>query len=215
MKRPPGVKVISLDLIGTILKRDFIDDFWEEAIPGAVAIQRRWPFRRAKRWVLGEYRTISTSDIRWHLPSYWISRFNLRGRHARLLGHSVGLIREYDDAQTVLRRMSKDYQLIISTNVSRDFLIPALLKLKVQFQAAYSSVSDYSLPLKPPEFYSSIARDLNADPKTILHIGDDPVQDYLNPKRAGLNAILLDRSGRCKRFRPIRSLVSIDSRLYL
>lgn len=211
--RAIGVKVISLDLIGTILRRDFIDNFWEGAIPDAVALERRWSFRRARRWVLGEYRTISTNDIRWHLPSYWMSRFNLREDPARLLRHSISFMKEYNDAETALRRMSMEHQIIISTNVSRDFLIPALQKLKVGFRAAYSSVSDYSLPLKPPEFYSSVARDLQADPGTILHIGDDPVQDYLNPKRAGLNAILLDRSGRHKKYHPIRSLASVDSHL--
>jgi FMN phosphatase YigB (HAD superfamily) len=50
--------------------------------------------------------------------------------------------------------------------------------------------------VKSKEFYSIICKEMNVSAESILHVGDDVVQDLKVPRSIGMQAILMDR--RCE-----------------
>jgi putative hydrolase of the HAD superfamily len=66
-------------------------------------------------------------------------------------------------------------------------------KLEKYFKFSFSALSDFK-ELKNSEIYSKISKSLNVHPEQILHIGDHWEFDYLSARKAGMNAIYLDRS---------------------
>ncbi|MEM0441675.1 MAG: hypothetical protein QW450_00760, partial [Candidatus Nitrosocaldus sp.] len=57
--------------------------------------------------------------------------------------------------------------------------------------ALFSSIS-YNM-VKSKEFYSIICKEMNVNAQSILHVGDDPIQDLKVPRSIGMQAILMDR----------------------
>jgi putative hydrolase of the HAD superfamily len=95
-----------------------------------------------------------------------------------------------------LERLSAKYDLVVSSNLSREFIDVALDVLGFRgFKAVFSCVSDLGLTTKTPSFYSFVASKLGVPPRAILHVGDDPKRDYENPIKAGLKALLVVRKG--------------------
>jgi len=95
-----------------------------------------------------------------------------------------------------VERLSAKYDLVISSNLSREFIDVALSALGFQgFKAVFSCVSDLGLTTKTPSFYSFVASRLGVPPSVMLHVGDDPERDYENPVKAGLRALLVVRKG--------------------
>jgi FMN phosphatase YigB (HAD superfamily) len=102
----------------------------------------------------------------------------------------------YDDVP-LLAEIGKRYRLIISTCNP-----PAMAKKKlsiikrsnVSVDALFSSIS-YNM-VKSKEFYSIICKEMNVSAESILHVGDDVVQDLKVPRSIGMQAILMDR--RCE-----------------
>ncbi len=210
MRHYSNIEVISFDLVGTLVRRDFIDYFWQRAIPEAVARKNEWNSRKARNWVFAEYQKISKDDLRWHIPSYWTSRFGLSVDPLLLFEPSIRILGMYCDAKAIIPRISKQHKIVIATNISNDLLKPALRKLEVPFDGIFSSVSDYLLPTKTPEFYLRLMKDVGAEPGNFIHIGDDPTQDYRNPKKAGTNALLIARGPIRTRYAHIRNLKALE-----
>jgi len=117
----------------------------------------------------------------------------------------------YSDAKTAISRISRQHDVIVATNLPNDFAQPILRKLDIKFDFVYSAVSDFFLPGKTPEFYRRVVKDLGVDGKTVLHIGDDPVLDYRNPSRAGLNALIIVRDRTRPKYPHIRSLRFLET----
>ncbi len=99
-----------------------------------------------------------------------------------------------------------------------DSHLPALLAdlgLAPRFEAVL--VSSIERTGKPdPEIFHRACRRLGVEPGHSLHVGDSPREDYEGARRAGLAALLLDRSGRHEGAPDrIRSLSEVAGRLGL
>ncbi|MHA2109612.1 MAG: HAD family hydrolase, partial [Candidatus Hodarchaeales archaeon] len=70
------LKVVSFDMVGTLLDSSFEDHVWNTLIPQLYARKRGINFEEAKEYILREYDNIGNKDIRWYLPSYWFNHFN-------------------------------------------------------------------------------------------------------------------------------------------
>jgi putative hydrolase of the HAD superfamily len=194
------LKVVSFDLDGTIFKKGLDDIFWNRLIPELVAREKGISMDEAVRYVINEYDSIGPNDIRWYIPEYWFCRFGLT---YTMLDHLLNIMEEqyyangmYDDVP-LLAEIGKRYRLIISTCNP-----PAMAKKKlsiikrsnVSVDALFSSIS-YNM-VKSKEFYSIICKEMNVSAESILHVGDDVVQDLKVPRSIGMQAILMDR--RCE-----------------
>jgi len=191
-----GLKVISFDVTGTLVSERFVDYFWLDLVPRLFAERHAVSLEEAKRIVFSKYDEIGKNDIRWYIPGYWFELFDLRVSLREALEEIRREVEVYDDAKEALERLSAKYDLVISSNLSREFIDVALSALGFRgFKAVFSCVSDLGLTTKTPSFYSFVASRLGVPPSAILHVGDDPERDYENPVKAGLRALLVVRKG--------------------
>jgi len=192
-------RVLSLDLDGTIVSRDYVDYFWLELVPRLYA--ERWgvPLEEARREVARQYDEVGPGDLRWYKPRYWFERFGLdAGALPRALEEAGRLVRAYDDALELMRRVRGRVEVVICTSASREFVdlvfrrVPELEEL---VSRVFSSVSDFGLPGKPPQFYRRVLEELGVEPGEVVHAGDDEEADYRVPLSLGIRAYLVDRRG--------------------
>jgi putative hydrolase of the HAD superfamily len=183
------IKIISFDLDGTLVKKDFVDYFWLELIPELYSIKNKIELKKAKEYIFNEYDKIGKEDIRWYLPNYWLNYFNLEVDSRELLKKISNRIEYYQDALNFLEIASKKYTLIISSNAAKEFIEIELEMLnKKYFKHVFSCVSDFNIPRKNIEFYKLICEKLNVKPFEMIHIGDDEEVDYQIPIQIGINA---------------------------
>jgi len=186
-----SAEVLSLDFTGTIVTMDMIDHFWNEAIPRHYAEENGVPVDRAKEKIQREYDEIGPRDLKWYLPKYWLDRFGLKVSMDVLLEESWHMVKVYRDAEKALPILTKNYKVIIVSNASKEFIEFFLKKKGFKIYKVFSTVSDLGVLSKLPQVYKYISKELKTE--SILHVGDDFVQDYLNPRMAGLNSLLLNR----------------------
>ncbi len=195
-RQDKDILVISFDLDGTLITREYVDYFWYELVPRLYAKRYGVSMNDAKRIVYAEYDGIGPGDVRWYLPGYWFKRFEIEDHLLDALREASERIRPYEDVVDVVEKLKEKYTLIICTGAAREFINMVLAKIKQyssSFRYIFSSSSDFGLPGKPPTFYRIVVERLGVMPSQVLHIGDDPVSDYRNAIEAGLRAVLVDR----------------------
>jgi putative hydrolase of the HAD superfamily len=191
-----GIRVISLDVTGTLVSERFVNYFWLDLIPRFFAERHAVDLEEAKRIVFSKYDEIGRDDIRWYIPGYWFELLDLKASLREALEEIRGEVEVYDNAREALEKLGAKYDLVVSSNLSREFIDVALEVLGFRgFKAVFSCVSDLGLTTKTPSFYSFVASKLGVPPSAILHVGDDPKRDYENPVKAGLRALLIVRRG--------------------
>jgi len=196
MPEVKGVRVISFDVTGTLVSQKFVDYFWLDLIPQLFAERHAVSLDEAKIIVFSKYDEVGKSDIRWYIPGYWFELFDLNVDLRKALEAIRGEVEVYDDAREALEKLNAKYDLVISSNLSREFIDVALDVLGFRgFKAVFSCVSDLGLTTKTPSFYSFVASRLRVPPSVVLHVGDDPERDYESPVKAGLKALLVVRKG--------------------
>ncbi len=184
-------EILSLDFTGTIVTMDMIDYFWNEAIPRHYAEEHGVSLEDARKAVQQAYDEVGPRDLRWYLPKYWLERFDLKVDMGTLLEESWPKARVYGDAERAISALSERYKLIIVSNASREFIEFFFKKKGYRAYRIFSTVSDLGVLSKEPRVYRFISKELKTS--SILHVGDDFVQDYLNPRMAGLSSLLLNR----------------------
>ncbi len=185
------VDVISLDFAGTLVTMDMIDYFWNEAIPRHHAKEKGISLEEAKEFVLSEYDKIGMKDLRWYLPRYWLDRFKLKVSIEELLKESLRYLKVFEDVRKALPKITSKFTTIIVSNASREFIETFLEHEKIRIDKVFSTVTDLGVISKTPEVYKKIGKEM--DNRKILHIGDDFVQDFINPRVAGWRSLLLNR----------------------
>lgn len=203
------LRVISLDLDGTLISRAYVDYFWLELVPQLYSEKWKIPLEDAKRLVFRAYEEIGPGDIRWYRPTYWFERFGFPDKLNWALHKAGELVSLYEDAGEFLEHFSGKVELVISTSASREFINVVFQRvptLREQVSEVFSSSSDFSLPGKPPEFFLKIVEKLGVSTEEIVHVGDDEIHDYENPRKVGIRAFLVSRSGNPSGFRNLLEL---------
>jgi len=95
----------------------------------------------------------------------------------------------YQDVQPMLKRLSGQYLLATISNGNADI---ERIGLGSWFTlAVHARQVGYAKP--HPEVFLTAARGLGLKPEQILHVGDHPEQDVAGARRAGFNAVWLNR----------------------
>ena len=80
------IRVISLDMDGTLVNSRFVDKVWMEGMPMLYAEKTGLDFPAAKEYVVGEYMKIGSDKLEWYDLKYWIEKFGLKVGKDELLG---------------------------------------------------------------------------------------------------------------------------------
>ncbi len=186
--------LVSFDLIGTLTDKEFIDLFWLEGIPRRYCEKYGLSLSEAKKKVFKEYNKVGDKRIEWYLIDYWLKRFKLNVDYMEIFEEYSDKINIYPEVPIVLEKLRDlGVRVIVSSRSSTEFIQYMLKGYKEYFYRFFSSVSNYSKVLKDIEFYSLVCRDLGVTPSNMVHVGDSYLEDYLNPRKAGIKSFLLIR----------------------
>jgi len=206
------IRVLSFDLEGTLVDLEFSRLVWEEGVPALYAEEKGLTLEEALRRVTGEYAEVGPERVEWYDLRYWFRRFGLKGDWRKLLERYKDHIRTYPEVESVLQRLSREYDLIIVSNTCRDFLDLQIRELRPYFTHIFSAPTDFGM-LKSPELFTKICRELGVRPQAMVHIGDVRRFDFEAPREAGITAFLLDRSGEEDGAYTVRDLEEFEQRL--
>jgi len=189
------IKIISFDFDGTLVKPTFADAFWLKGVPALYAQQHHLPIDAAKKILFEEYEKIGENRIEWYDPGYWFDRFELQTDWKKMLFHYRDFVKTYPEVLSVLKRLSKNYQLVISSNAKKEFIDVQLTQAKLSqyFEKVFSSTSDFHTVKKVTEFYAMICKQLQITPQEMIHVGDHKEFDVLAPQKLGITSYFLDR----------------------
>jgi putative hydrolase of the HAD superfamily len=189
------IRIISLDMDGTLVKSRFVEKVWMEGMPIFYAEKTGLDFHAAKEYVVGEYMKIGSDRLEWYDLLYWIERFGLKIGIDEILQMYEDEIEAFPEVQEVLDMLSGDYDLVVTSNAAREFIDIELDGLSDYFRETFSATSDFREVKKSPFIYGAVCAHLGAKPFEVLHIGDHYGYDYESPLDAGLDALFLDRKG--------------------
>jgi len=189
------VKVVSFDLVGTLVDSYYEDYVWKGVIPQLYARKRGVSFEEAENYVLREYNHIGKDDIRWFLPEYWFKYFSLDENPIEVFRSHTEKVRFYPEVRSVLRNLSQEYDLIIASGTTRNIIEIMIEKFTHYFKHIYSPVSDCQEVKKTAQFYEMICKVLEVAPCDLVHVGDEWHPDFISPGSIGIKGIYLNRTG--------------------
>ncbi len=215
-RRMARIKVVSFDLDGTLFDNRFVDSVWLEEMPRLYAVKNGVSVDEAKKTVKREYDMVGKERIEWYNIHYWIKKFGLNVQVKKLLRTFEDRIETYPEVPTVLEQLKqRGFRLIVITNAGRDFFELELEKAKIKecFERVFSATSDFGVVKKTVKLYRRVCDILGVSPQEMIHIGDDRNFDFNVPRRLGMLAFHLDRTGKHEGELVIRSLEELSRRL--
>lgn len=210
------INVVSFDLDGTLVNFRFVDSVWFEGIPRLYSAKKSISFDGAREVVKREYDRVRKERLEWYDLHYWIKKFGLKIDGKELLRKFENRIETYPEAPEVLEQLKrKGFRLIVVTNARREFAELELEKAKIEsyFEHVFSSTSDFGMVKKTVDLYQIVCDLLEISPRELVHVGDDQNFDFAVPRRLGILAFHLDRSGKNKGEHVIYSLEELDRKL--
>ena len=112
------IRIISLDMEGTLMKSRFVDKVWMEGIPVLYAEKAGLDFGAAKEHVISEYARVGSDRMEWYDLLYWIDKFGLKISKDDLLQMYEDEIEAYPEVLEVLDQLSERYDLVVTSNAS-------------------------------------------------------------------------------------------------
>lgn len=209
------IKIISFDFDGTIAKHTFADAFWLEGVPALYAQQHHVDIETAKKYLFKEYDKIGDNRIEWYDPGYWFDRFSLHTDWKKMLFEYRNNVEIYPEVPSVLKRLSKNYSLIISSNAKKEFIDVQLAQAKLHsyFCKVFSSTSDFHKVKKVTDFYAMICEKLNISSQEMIHVGDHEEFDYRSPQKLGITSYYLDRKKNITGQHVISDLIQFEKQI--
>jgi len=190
------IEVVSFDMDGTLITKEFADEFWLKKIPELYSQKTGLAQDTAQEKFMKEYDEMGRDDIRWYEPDHWFIKYELEQKPRDVLEGLRTKYDLYDDAKEVIKKLHEEYKLIIISNGIKMFIEVGLGEYQTYFTALYSSVSDFGMSSKSPYLYKEISKELDVEPNKVIHVGDDQENDYISSKKAGMRSYLLDREDR-------------------
>jgi HAD superfamily hydrolase (TIGR01493 family) len=209
------IKVLSFDFDGTLMTHAFADAFWFKGVPCLYAKRHHVSFEDATKFLFTEYEKIGDNRIEWYDPGYWFDRFDLRTDWKKMLAQYRKYAEVYPEVPQVLGRLSKKYELIISSNAKKEFIDVQLktTKLAGYFHRVFSSTSDFHTVKKVKDFYEMVTTTLGINPNEMIHVGDHKDFDYQEPKLHGITAYYLDRDRTARGAHIVYDLMEFEQKI--
>lgn len=208
--------IISFDLDGTLVNKQFADEIWLHQIPLLYAESNDIDYENAKNIVEKEYSKIGSDSLKWYDIHYWLNFLNLEYYWEDILKKGLHKLQVYPEVETVLKALSKDYTMIIISNAAKEFIDLEMdfLKLHNYFYAVYSAVSDFRKTKKDISTYLCVTEKLSIKPESLTHIGDTYEYDFIAAKKAGVKAYFLNRNAEnIKNSYTVKNLIDFQRKL--
>jgi 5'-nucleotidase len=189
------IRVVSFDMEGTLVDHAYSKQIWEGDIPALYAEAHGLPLEEARKKVLAEYAEVGEGQPEWYDMGYWWRRLGLPHYWRNLPQRRKSECNVYPDVQPALNRLGRKYPLIVCSNTIREFLQIQLSCIDYPFSRIFSAPTDFKAVKKAPDFYQRVCDMLELKPEELAHVGDHEEFDYRAPKKLGVKAYHLDRTG--------------------
>ena len=191
-----AITTISFDMNGTLTQGRFVELVWGEGIPTLYARSRGMTLEKAKEDVFREYAKVGEERSEWYDIRYWFELFGLGEDWVGLLKGFSSEVAPYPEAVGVLEAMRQEFELVVTSNASRDFLDIELAAAGIDgyFSHLFSCTSDFGEVKKTPQVYARVCQALSIGPEEMAHVGDHPLFDFAAPSELGIRAFYLDRN---------------------
>ncbi|MFC2031808.1 HAD family hydrolase [Chloroflexota bacterium] len=206
-----NIKVVSLDIEGTMITPDFSRAVWYNGVSTLYAKRYRISFEEATATVVKEYEEVGDQRLEWYDIKYWFQCFQF-GDYWKVLEEHKHQVACYPELSEALHSLGKDNTLIAITSSTREFLPYLLTDIEDHFTRIFSSISDYS-QLKTPSFYLTICQEMGISPHEMAHIGDNWQFDFLMAREAGVKTFHIERRDELKNEESLTSLIEVKTRL--
>jgi FMN phosphatase YigB (HAD superfamily) len=207
------VRVVSFDMEGTLVDHSFSNQIWEIDIPQLYAEAHGLDLVKAHDQVISQYMEIGEGRVEWYDVGYWWRRLELPGDWRTLITQRRNTCNVYRDVPEAFALLGNRRPLIVSSNTLRDFLEIQLECVGVPFIRTFSAPSDFGALKNSSAFYTRICDELQILPSELAHVGDHAEFDYRAPKKLGVKAFHLDRSGELNGPDVVHDLVEFVKRL--
>jgi 2-haloacid dehalogenase len=124
----------------------------------------------------------------------------IEGDAARAARAAVGIMGEQDafpETHQAMGLLQARWKTGILSNADDDYLLPQIKKLGLKFQAVLSSEMVRAYKPHPRTFQEALTR-MDVKPQESVYVGDNPFDDVLGAKRAGMGAVWVNRNGRIR-----------------
>ncbi|MDP2719690.1 MAG: HAD family hydrolase [Dehalococcoidia bacterium] len=209
------LKIVSLDMDGTLVQPEFVNAVWLEGVPRLYAAQYSLDIEEATRVVFEAYESVGPQKKEWYEIKYWFERFALQVNWRELMESCRSKISFYPEVSRVLEKLSEKYGLILVSNAAEEFIDIELEPFKKHFDHIFSCVSHFNRVKKDKTVYDEICRRLQIRPEEICHAGDHYEFDYLAPSSLGIKAYMVDRTGNRNGPFTVRDLAEFEAKLSL
>ena len=209
-------RVISFDMDGTLTDLSFVDSVWLQGIPNLFAQKNQISLEEARKRVKSEYDRVGNEKLEWYDLNYWLDKFNIDASPRQVLNSFREKIRVFQDVPAVLENLrTRGYRLIVITNARREFVDIEMRQTGIQgfFEQIFSSPSDFRLTKNATRVYEKVCVACEISPCEMIHVGDDQDFDFEVPRKLGINAYLLDRTGKKTGTHTIYSLEEFEKKL--
>ena len=214
-KKGVKVKVVSLDLGGSLFHNQFDELLWRTEMPRRYAEQYKMTREQAFERVTGEYRRLWGKVAGWRDPEFWLKHFRLEITLEQLIAPIKKEITPYIDVMPIIKKLSKNHNLVIISHAQENILITKLKSAGMDkyFVKIFSTGSHFSKMIKAADMYQEICEELNIKPEEMVHLGSNLDLDYKAPHSMGINAFLIDRIGHHKEPFVVRDLYEFEERI--
>ena len=190
-----NIKIVSFDVDGTLVGKEFTDSVWLRGIPKVYAEKEGISFEKAVEIVKSEYDKLGENSIEWYEINHWLKELKLKITREELFKRFEDEVKIYEEVESVLKKLKEEgYELIISSNAAKEFIEFQMHEILGFFSHVFSATSDFGKVKKSHDFYAKICEILDVKPQEVVHTGDHFVFDFFNPRRIGINAYYLDRT---------------------
>ena len=182
------IKVLSLDLQGTLSDSSFSNFFWIELLPQKYAEKFNVSLVFAKEILKERFKQYGQYNILYYDDNYWS---NYLGFNTLEELKKIKIQPSINNELYNLIQSIDIPKIIISTTTN--IFIKYELKNKVKdFKKIYSCVDYFQTGGKTKKVFLDVCKELKVKPNEVLHIGDSKTMDVENAKLAGVNAILYE-----------------------
>ncbi len=183
------IKVVLLDMDGTLLDKYFDDYFWEHLVPEKYAEKRNITFGKAREELFGRYKR-HEGTLNWTDIDFWSKELDLDIPALKeQIRHLIEVHPHVEEFLTALRRHKKKVFLVTNAHYKAIDIKFRKTGIGKHFDKVVASF-DMGAPKETPEFWKKAEALLGFDKETTLFI-DDTEEVLRAARKFGIRYILL------------------------